>query len=155
MRFRVVPAEPRHIADVADRMRAADRNEVFAARGVTPAEALSFSLQRSTGAYAVEFDGRAEIMFGVGPISLLTGVGAPWLLGTDVIDREFRHFLRASKWWRDQMLARYSTLRNVVDDRNHVSKRWLQWLGFTLSDPFPLGVQKVPFRMFELRAGNV
>lgn len=155
MRFRVVHAEPRHITEVAARMRVADRDEVFAARGVTPAEALSFSLQRSTEAYAVEFDGRAEIMFGVGPISLLAGVGAPWLLGSDVIDREFRHFLRASKWWRDRMLAKYPTLRNVVDDRNDVSKRWLLWLGFVLSEPFPLGAGRTPFRMFEMRAADV
>lgn len=93
------------------------------------------------------------MMFGVGDINVLAGVGAPWLLGTDAVDLNFRRFLRGSIDWRNQLLARYAIMRNLVDDRNVVSKRWLQWLGFRLLDPIEL--RGHTFRLFELRAGDV
>lgn len=37
-------------------------------------------------------------------------------------------------------------------DRNAVSKRWLQWLGFTLSEPQAFGYEQRPFRIFEMKA---
>ncbi len=154
-RFQIVPATLDHAADVAERMRDADRAEVYAASGVTPLRSLEYSVGRSEVSYAVEFDGRAEIMFGVGAINILAGIGAPWLLGTDMVEREFRQFLRGSLWWRGQMLKRYPILRNMVDDRNTVSKRWLRWLGFRLTDPVRMGFENRPFRLFELRATDV
>jgi hypothetical protein len=90
-------------------------------------------------------------MFGVADLNILTGLGAPWLLGTDAVDRNYRQFLRRSLSWREQLSQRYDVLRNFVDDRNEVSKRWLEWMGFTLFDPIPVGVNGEMFRMFELR----
>jgi hypothetical protein len=146
----VVPARAAHIRSVARRMRQADRDEVFAASGRSPARALAFSLRKSTAAWTGMVDGRPEVMFGVGDINVLASVGAPWLLGTDAVERNRVAFLRISVEWRAQLLRRYSTLRNVVDERNHVSIRWLRWLGFTLSEP--MEVNGFTFRLFEMRA---
>lgn len=153
--FRVVAASMDHVEELAPRLRAADRAEVYAASGVTPLAALTFSLERSDIAMAVEFDGRAEIMFGAGTINVLAGIGAPWLLGSDMIEREYRHFLRGSIWWRNRLLKRYPVLRNMVDDRNIAARRWLAWLGFRLSEPVCSGFENRPFRFFELRASDV
>jgi len=89
----------------------------------------------------------------VGDLNILAGVGAPWLLGTDAVERNYVAFLRGSVEWRDQLLRDYSTLRNFVDERNRVSIRWLRWLGFTISDPIIL--QGNAFRLFEMRSDNV
>lgn len=140
-----------HVATIACRMREADRQEVMASSGSTPHRALMFSLEKSPLAWTAVFDGQPEVMFGVGDLNILTSTGAPWLLGTDAVDRHFRLFLRQSVDWREKLLGRYSVLRNFVDDRNEVSKRWLSWLGFSLSDPMPIGINGEMFRLFEMR----
>lgn len=131
-------------------MRQADRDEVLAASGRSPADALIFSLRKSSHAWTAMIDGVPEVMFGVGDLNVLAGVGAPWLLGTDAVERHYVAFLRCSVGFRDQLLRRYSTLRNFVDARNRASIRWLRWLGFTLSDPVTLRGHE--FRLFELRS---
>ncbi len=96
-------------------------------------------------------DGVPEVMFGVGDINVLTRTGAPWLLGTDAVTTHYVAFLRRSVDWREQLLQRYRVLMNAVDDRNTASKRWLKWLGFTLSEPISMGKRGGKFRVFELR----
>lgn len=147
----MVPADASHIASIAERMRAADVDEVMAASGRTPHEALEISLRKSAIAWTALIDGRPEIMFGAGDLNVLTLTAAPWLLGTDAVAQNYRAFLRGSLDWRDQLLGRYAVLRNVVDDRNEISKRWLRWMGFELSEPAALGVNGEMFRLFELR----
>lgn len=134
-------------------MRRADVDEVQAACGRSALVALAFSYRKSAFARTVLVDGQPEMMFGVGDLNVLAGIGAPWLLGSDAVEIHFRRFLRGSLEWRNQLLGRYAILRNVVDDRNSVSKRWLQWLGFRLLDPIEIRGQA--FRVFELRAGDV
>lgn len=134
-------------------MRQADRDEVFAASGKSPFEALAYSLRKSSHAWTAVIDGRPELIFGIGDISILAGVGAPWLLGTDAVEDHYIRFLRLSVDFRDQLFARYPVMRNFVDDRNKVSKRWLKWLGATFSDPIIF--RGATFRMFELRSAHV
>lgn len=134
-------------------MRQADRDEVAAASGKTPAEALVYSLRKSSVAYTALVNGVPEVMFGVGDINILAGVGAPWLLGTEAVERHYVAFLRGSVKWRNQLLRRYPVMRNFVDDRNKAAKRWLKWLGFTFSDPVEMNGHA--FRLFELRSADV
>lgn len=150
-RIEIIPAAMDHVAPIAERMRPADVAEVLASSGKSPYEALMFSLTGSAQAWTAALDGQPEVMFGVADLNILTGLGAPWLLGTDAVERNYRQFLRRSLSWREQLSERYSVLRNFVDDRNEVSKRWLSWMGFTLFDPIPVGVNGEMFRMFELR----
>jgi hypothetical protein len=151
----IVRASLDHVPTIAARMRQADRDEVWAASRFLPADALIFSITNSTHAFTVLIDGRPEAAFGVGILSAVTGLGAPWLLATDEILTIRRDFLRRSVVWRDAFLTICPTLRAVIDDRNAVSKRWLRWLGATFSDPFPVGREQIPFRAFELRADHV
>lgn len=150
-RLEIVPAAMDHVAPIAARMRDADRIEVLASSGSTPHEVLMFSLSKSEMAWTAILDGRPEVMFGAADLNVLTRTGAPWLLGTNAVELHYRMFLRQSLSWREQLLKRYDTLRNFVDDRNEVSKRWLTWMGFTLFDPAPVGVNGEMFRMFEMR----
>lgn len=147
----IIPATIDHIAPIAAKMRPADVAEVMASSGKSPHEALMFSLSGSAMARTALVDGQPEVMFGVADLNVLTLTGAPWLLGSDAVERNYRLFLRQSLSWREQLLQRYDVLRNFVDDRNEVSKRWLAWMGFTLFDPIPVGCNGEMFRMFELR----
>jgi hypothetical protein len=151
----IIPATRDHIADIAPRMRAADTAEVWAAARRTPGEALTLSLDHATSASTVMVGGRAEMMFGVGALNLMAGIGAPWLLGTDAMLRHQRWFLAASEAEIARMLETYAVLHNLVDDRNTMSKRWLGWLGFTLHPPRPLGVDGALFCPFEMRVDHV
>ena len=154
-KIEIVKAEACHVRRVARMMRKADRDEVFAASGRTPIQSLTFSLRKSSEAWTALIDGKPEVIFGLADLNVLAGIGAPWLLGTDAVTRHRRAFLRGSVEWRGQLLARYAILRNLVDDRNAVSKRWLKWLGFQLSSPVPIGHDGAAFRLFELRREDV
>ena len=151
MSVRVVKPTPEHIDAIASRMRAADVAELRASSGRSPADALQYSVARSDFAFTVEFNGKPETMFGCGTIDVIGKVGAPWLLGTDAVETNYRHFLRGSVFWMRKMRSEYSLLRNAVDDRNEVSKRWLAWLGFSLGDTVPMGYERMPFRIFEMK----
>ena len=151
--IQIIPARAAHIRTIAKRMRQADRDEVLAASGRSPGQALVFSLRKSSVSWTALVDGRPEVMFGVGDLNILARVGAPWLLGTDAVEIHSVAFLRRSRGFTDQLLRRYSVLRNFVDDRNTVSIRWLRWLGFTLLDP--IEIRGYQFRLFELRSGDV
>lgn len=151
--IQIIPARASHIRTIARRMRKADVDEVFAASGHSPSKAMTFSLRKSSHAWTALIDGRPEVMFGVGDINILAGIGAPWLLGTDAVEKHYVAFLRNSVGFRDQLLRRYPVMRNFVDERNKASKRWLAWLGARLSDPIEINGQA--FRLFELRSSNV
>ena len=56
-----------------------------------------------------------------------------WLLASEgLVERHSRLFARYSKIWVKQLHRRYDILWNMVDARNRVHIRWLEWCGFTL-----------------------
>lgn len=151
MTFRILSPTEDHISSIAARMRPADVEELRVSTGRAPDEALRYSIGRSDMAFTVMFDGVPETIFGCGPSSYLSREGCPWLLGTDALERNYRHFLRGSIFWVRKMREEYTMLRNAVDDRNEISKRWLSWLGFELGDTVPMGYERMPFRIFEMK----
>lgn len=153
-KIEIIPAQASHIRSIANRMRVADRLEVDRASGKTPVAALSYSFRHSDRfRFTALVDGRPEVMFGVADLSILAGIGAVWLLGTDAVDEHFITFLRRSRQWRSKLFGQYSILRNFVDDQNAVSLRWLKWMGATFSEP--VDIRGSSFRLFEMRAPDV
>lgn len=145
------PAAPGDIEDLAYRMRQADIDEV-AACGHTPIGALQSSLARSTHAWTGEIDGQVAAMFGAVPLSLLTGIGSPWFLGSDLITQHPGAFIRHSGSYIRIMLEAYPHLFNLVDARNRKAVRWLKRAGFTLHAPVPHGPFGMQFHPFEMKA---
>ncbi len=149
-------ASAEDIASVAARMRAADLAEIAASHGHTPEQALTSSLAGSTRAWTGTIDGTPVCMFGVGPIAILAGRGAPWMLGTEALESMPRKFIRQvfmpqCRRAVADMLAVYPMLENYVDDRNAVSKKWLRRRGFKCAaEPvmLPSGVQFRHFAMW-------
>lgn len=89
-------------------------------------------------------------MFGVSPASMIGGNGTPWLVGTSRIEKYQKTFLRHCRPVLQQMLAVYPRLENYVDERNHVAKAWLHWLGFRLEEAAPYGALGLNFHRFHM-----
>lgn len=145
------PAVLEDAAELAPLLRQADRDEVFASHGLSPEEALPLALNMSTHAWAGCLDDRVVCLFGVSPISMLTGKGSPWFLASPEIEDHQIAFLRRNRPYVRFMSHVYPLLENHVDARNRKSMKWLRWLGFNLFPAEPWGYQQLPFHRFELR----
>ena len=143
----VRPARLEDVEWIAPRLRDADRDEVLAAVGIAPEEALVEGFERSTKTFAGFYEEEPFIVFGVG-----TGqpdVGWPWLLGTDKIREARMGFLRQSEYWLNELHEGHPLLFNYVDARNTLHIRWLKWMGFSFINLHQeYGVGRLPFYEF-------
>lgn len=145
---RIEIATVEHMEAMLPNIRQADIDEFIAASGQTPEQVMAHALRVSTMAWSGIADGKVVNIFGVAPASLLGKKGIPWMVGSTLIDQHARVFLRRSRHALAEMLELYPHLENYVDQRNHVAKAWLHWLGFHLEEPAPYGVQGLPFHRF-------
>lgn len=143
----------RDVADLAINLRAADAREIRAyghQQEVMPA--LIDSALRSTLCWTATIDGEVAAILGCTPLSLLSGQGSPWMMGTPVLDRHSRILVRHTPGYIARMLAVFPHLVNYVHAENATSIRWLRRLGFTVYPPVPYGAPGEIFHPFELRA---
>lgn len=147
--FKVVTATPELLARVVKDVRQADVDELWATAHLTPAEVLELAA-RYNDIFIAMADDEVLCAFGVVPLSILGGVGSPWMFGTTHLAKHAKRFLRRCKPGLDAVLGRWPTLRGFVDVRNKASIRWLKWLGFKLSAPEPFGPFGLPFHHFIL-----
>lgn len=146
-------AKPSHVSDIAARLRQADAAEAFAASRRSPAKAVDFALCHSTAAWTALINDKPAAMFGMADVDSAASIGAPWMFGTDAVERNFCPLLRQSISFREQLVGSYDALVGIVHSRNALSIRWLEWLGLTFKSPIMVG--GYAFRVFELRADNV
>lgn len=155
----IVPALESHVDPIAENIRAEDRNGVMASSGSSPAQSIRRSMEQSLSSWTVMADYEPVGMFGVGDFHALCGtlsdtrVGAAWLMGAVDLSCCARSLLPLSVLWRDQLLGDFSSLIGAVDERHTAMIRWLLWLGFSISDPVPVGENATPFRIFQIRRG--
>lgn len=147
----IINATKAHIERLLPHVRQADIDEFYAMSMLSPREVLEKGILQSTKAWAGIIDGRVITIFGVSPGSILTGIGVPWLVGSDLLEKYQKIFLRRCRPVLNSMLAIYPELINYVDARNHVAKGWLHWLGFKLEEAKPTGVLNYPFHRFSMR----
>ncbi len=150
----VVTATLEHARRMASRTRRADREEVWASHGVGAREALALSLMASREAWTGLVNGEPACMFGVTPYPAEKGVGVPWMIGTDLVERHAAAFLRRNRSYVRHMLGVFPKLRNHVDARNEMSIRWLRWLGFTIHAAAPYGLYGLPFHLFTMESAR-
>lgn len=153
-RYSIVPASLDHIPGILANVRQADIDELDASHGTTPGEAMRMGIEISLVAWTGFVDGEPICMFGVSPISAISGVGCPWMIGTNLIDKHWLGFLRRCKPVVDAMFSLCPRLINYVDVRNKKAMLWLKWLGFTFDPPQPFGVKQMPFMRFEQTRGE-
>lgn len=148
----VVQATLDHAEFIAPRMRQADVDECWASNRLKPFDALVLGLQATRACWTGLYRREPFCMFGVVRAKHDHDVGVVWLLATDRIRDCSREFLRQNGQYVQAMRAQFKVLTNYVDDRNVVSKRWLEWLGFEMDTvTVPYGPDKLPFRRFEMR----
>lgn len=148
-RLTVAPAQPEDALRLGPSLRQADRDEVLAASGMDPTQALRLGLAISADAYTILAGGVPIACFGV--VDRGGGEGAPWLLGSDAILTHWREFARRSHDELERVRRPWRTLENYVDTRNTLHLRWLEWLGATFYGVEPeYGVARLPFRKFQL-----
>lgn len=127
-------------------IRPADVAEM-AALGTTPERAMREGLARSDWTAVGLLDDVPVCMFGVAPVNVMLGRGAPWMLASTALDRMpfeilRREFLPACDRAVDVMRSQYRFLFNVVDQRNRKAVRWLRMLGFNFGKhPLDIGGQ--------------
>lgn len=151
------PATREDAIELGGLLRADDAREVYAQSALSPLDGCLMSFRVSSRAYTARWQGELACMFGVAPMgSILADEAAPWLLGTDLIVKRQRTFLRYCVPRLQELFAGYARLENYVDVRNAVSIKWLGWLGFTIEqDPVPHGPFGRPFRRFYMGAKDV
>jgi len=132
-------------------IRAADCREIWRTYMSDPNLTVALSIGSSGKAYTALLDGEIICIFGVATTSVIGRVGAPWLIGSDLVAKVPRRFLVESKERVQKMKDGYSLLKNYVDVENSVSIKWLKWLGFTIDEEIRThGLAKKPFRKFTM-----
>lgn len=142
--------EPGDAELLAAAMRASDIAEVRAC-GHEPLEAARRSVAQSLLCWSAFADGELCCIIGCAPISLVSGIGSPWMLGTPALDAQSRVLVRLTPRYIATMLKAFPHLVNHVHARNTTSVRWLKRLGFTLSEAAPFGALGEAFHRFEMK----
>jgi len=145
------PFETHFVDLLADDMRTADKNEVFASHGLSPKTAVLSSVSTSDRIVCYFANDRLLAIGGVAVTQ--DGSGSPWLLSTNYLNdwkhKNLRTFLKCSKSWITEMNDIYPLLENYVDARNTDSITWLKHLGFSFPETIPdYGYSKIPFIKF-------
>lgn len=152
----VALAAREEIKAVANSLRPADDQEVRTASGKEPVDSLLTGWMLSRETWCALVDGWPTVLFGVRDDPARSGVGVPWLVGTDRTRRLVRNILRLAPLWLDDWVHRWypNGLVNVVDARNHMHIRWLVRVGCRFDQPSVI-VNKHLFLPFSWRYADV
>lgn len=125
---------------VVNDMREEQVNEALAL-GSTPLDAIRYGMM----------NGEVRTVVIAGQVAGLVGTMQegdhviPWSAFNSVICKHPIEFLRLCKQWVNSI---DKPMRNAVDARDAQAIRWLEWLGFTVGDPEPLGIDGQEMRWY-------
>lgn len=157
--IKIVTATDADLEYVAEHMVKEDRDEIWAASGLTPLEGLRNSANMcGVDTYAVcpVLDGglaQPVAIFGIAADPSTVGVGIMWMLTTKMLLTTSKDILRQAPSWFRKWLEKYPKgLHNVIDIRNQRHMKWLDKMGCKFENrvhlvPTPEGVS-VPFMHF-------
>lgn len=127
----IEPTNKSWMTHIARNIRTADRIELWAGYRVSPYEAIRLSVESGESAVFLH----SGVPFAIGGVSGPVGeAGSPWLLATDGILLCPRGFAECSRLVQASFDSRHPYLENHVHSRNHLSIRWLKWLGYKVSE---------------------
>ena len=147
-KYEILPTTVEHVQELEITMRNEDRTEIWASGHFGPWEALTQSIRLTDETYTGLADGRVLCIFGVGKATVLSDLGAPWMLSSIFVEKHMRAWARGSKIAMGYMTRDIDHLKNYVDARYTVAVRWLSWLGFTIHPAEPFGIEQLPFHAF-------
>jgi len=147
----LVKPTPDLLLKLAQTMRKADVDEVWALCHHRPFEALTFSVLASQDPWMWVVDGRPICCFGVASNTAVSTNVAPWFLSSEELPKYAKYFARRSKKLAQYWATQYPVMQNYVDERHTDAIRWLRWLGFNTLPAVKLGPDRMPFLPFEMR----
>jgi hypothetical protein len=153
MGIEIAAVEPWHLERILATVRPADLAEINAI-GLhnSPLAALQQSVAISQHSAVALHDGVPLCVFGVSPVSLLSGVGSPWLIGSVVLEQHTKELVARAPAYIRLMLRIYPRLENHVHAENRRAVRWLRAAGFTIHPPAPYGLRGELFHPFSMGA---
>ena len=135
---------------LAPLLRKEDVQEIHAASGLPPVEALRMSAEESAPSCAlIGASGKVAALFGAVRDGWDNGI--IWLLGSDemVKGKTLRYFVSNVRQHIDALQSIYPLLYNYIDERNTVHVQWLKKMGFTfIHRHTEYGPLKMPFLEF-------
>ena len=153
MRAYVRPSRHGDAESLAPRLRDADIDEIAAAAGVQPVEALRQGFEKSLQPLTVVCtEGGVEYPIAMfGAVRESNEIGRIWLLGSDDIFKIKTDFIRQSRAWFRHVSLPFKVVTNIVDMRNHRHIRWLRWCGVRFCGVDKRGPKSIPFLEFYWR----
>ena len=129
------------------KLRKEDQAEIKALANLNGTQALSMGLLHSNLCYSI-FTKEDVIcgMFGVQ--GELNKDAAVWMLASNEIENITIPFLRQSREVINHLNKLHPLLHNVVDVRNTLHLKWLEWCGFTFINKQNIGYENKPFYSF-------
>lgn len=140
-----VPADADYFAP---RLRESDRIELTASQGRDVRLTLQRSIEISAISTVAEFGGKPVLLLGCAGRE---GLGVPWLVATTEAAKYPAALHKIAKQHVTRFLRHWPALLNCVDERNAVSVRWLERLGFEVHEAIPFGINGERFRPFTMR----
>lgn len=141
-------AEKIDLLHLAEHMRKADQEEIWASHNLMPLEALIKSFEASATCLVAIDKGEPFSIFGSTPSYMVFDKAIIWMLATDHISKVRMEFYRYSRHFVDILLQDYPVLFNYVDCRNTRSILWLKKIGAKVEEPKPYGLEGLPFCYF-------
>ena len=134
---------------LAEHLRLADKDEIYAARGIGPNEALEICVEDSTKCFTV-LNGNIPIaMFGY--LYVNDDTAQVWMLGSDELTQNKKWFVRESKRWLCEFAREFKVLYNFIDARNELHIKWIGRMGFNIVESVPdYGFEKRLFLKFAI-----
>ena len=95
--------------------------------------------------YSAFYGDKILCMYGVVPED---NGGRIWMLSCEGIEKHALPVSRITRGEIKRFLSQYKQLYNIVDERNQITIRWLDWLGFKFGATHIIGSSKKPFKEF-------
>jgi len=129
MSTRIVTATAAHARVIAASMRERDIAEVRAGWMCEPMEAMQDALEASFYARTLLYDLEPLCIYGLAPLTVLSGAARIWIFASSAIDRHGFAFARGSRRFLPEMFRYCQLATNLIDMDDAPALRWMQWLG--------------------------
>jgi len=144
----VIRTNKKHLNYISHHLRKSDAEEIYAAYGMMPIDAVDFAFNHAKVCYTWIHIDKPIAIFGVNSHTVIAKSGSPWIVGTNDVNKLFSTLYRHTEKFLNLMFNDYEMLENYVDCRNKASIRWLKWCGFNFDPPEPFGFEGKLFMRF-------
>lgn len=131
--------------EISRHMRKQSIDEAWQTYRLSPIETTLGFFKKSTFCFTLDRNGFAVAIFGVIPRNMVGDSALIWMICTDGVTGIENTFVRNSKNFIDLMLGFYPFLYSYVSVDNELSLKWLKYIGATLSEVTPQGINKKLF----------